>query len=162
MSKNPGSKREIIELDKVPRSSIAPKRQRISRLTSKVPAPESSRSDESRTRATREVIASATGSSRGSSRGRSARTPTVERSSEEETVTDGLLQAVERSSREETETVDGGRGSELRIPAVERFSGEVTVTEGLLPAVDRSSKEETATVDGNSEQNPRTMETGIR
>ena len=79
-------------------------------------------------------------------------------SSEKETVTEGLVPAVERSSEEETATVVGSRRSELRTPVVERSSCEETVTEGLLPAVERSSEEETATVDGNSGQDPRTLD----
>ena len=62
MSKNQGNKREIIRLDEVPRSRTpepAPKRSRSSRSTSKGPLPGSNRSDESRARATRGVIASA-------------------------------------------------------------------------------------------------------
>ena len=87
-----------------------------------------------------------------------AQTPTVERSSEEETVTEGLLPAVERSSEEETATVVGTRGLELRTPAVERSSGEETVTEGLLPTVERSWVEETATAHDDDGQDPRTLE----
>ena len=108
-----------------PRSSTpepVPKRPRVSRSASKLPVRDSRRSDESRARATRGVIASATGTSkpRGSSMGRSAQIPALERSSDKETVTEGLLPAFERSSEEETATVVGTRGSELRTPAVER------------------------------------------
>jgi len=88
-----------------------------------------------------------------------AQTPTVERSSEEETVTEGLLPAVERSSVEETATVVGTRGLELRTPAVERSSGEETVTEGLLPTVERSWVEETATAHDDDGQDPRDQRT---
>ena len=91
-----------------------------------------------------------------------AQTPTVERSSEEETVTEGLLPAVERSSVEETATVVGTRGLELRTPAVERSSGEETVTEGLLPTVERSWVEETATAHGDDGQHWNLTGPGIR
>jgi len=163
MSKNPGGKREIIELQEVPRSSTpepVPKRPRTSRSTSKLPARDSRRSEESRARATRGVLASAAGISepRGSSMGRPAQTPAVERSSEKETVTEGLLPAVERSSEEETATVVGTRELELRTPAVERSSGEETVTEGLLTTVERSLEEETATVHDDDGQDPRTLD----
>ena len=78
MSKNPGSKREIIELSEVPRSSTpepVSKRPKASRSTSKVPARDSR---------ARGVIVSAAGTSEpgGSSIGRPARTPAIERSSE--------------------------------------------------------------------------------
>ena len=164
MSKNPGSKREIIELPEVPRSSTpepVPKRPRTSRSTSKLPVRDSRRSDESRARGTKGVIASAaeTSEPRGSSMGKPAQTPAVERSSEEETVTEGLLPAVERSSEEETATVVGTRGLELRTPAVERSSGEETVTEGLLPTVERSWVEETATAHDDDGQDPRDQRT---
>ena len=45
------------------------------------------------------------------SRGSELKTPAVERSLEEETVTEGLLPAVELSSGEETATVDGNSGN---------------------------------------------------
>ena len=95
--------------------------------------------------------------------GSELRTPAVERFSEEETVTEGLLPAVERSSEietvtegllpagEETSTVDGtlepiGTREELtaasdrrfgaasRTMVVEQSSGEDTVTSRMLPA----------------------------
>ena len=163
MSKNPGGKREIIELQEVPRSSTpepVPKRPRTSRSTSKVPARDLRQSEESGARATRGVIASAAGTSEpgGSSRGRPAQTPAVERSSREETVTEGLLPAVERSSEEETATVVGTRVSELRTPAVERSSGEETVTEGLFPTAERSLEEGTSAMQIDDGHNPRTLD----
>ena len=102
---------------------------------------------EYRDRATRGVIASATGIPEpgGSSMGRPAQTPAVERSSEEETVTEGPLPAVERSSEEETVTVVGIRGSELRTPAVERSSGEETVTSSMRVGQRPSFEAEPAT-----------------
>jgi hypothetical protein len=163
MSKNPSGKREIIELQEVPRSSTpepVPKRLRTSRSTSKAPARDSRRSEESGARATRGVIASAAGTSEpgGSSRGRPAQTPAVERSSRKETVTEGLLPAVERSSEEETATVVGTRGPELRTPAVERSSGEETVTEGLFPTAERSLEEGTSAMQIDDGHNPRTLD----
>jgi hypothetical protein len=139
MSKNHGRKREIIPLDEVPRSSTpepATKRPRISRPTSQIAVPDSSRSDESRARATRRVKASAAGvrAPRGASRGRPARTPSAERSSGEESVAEGLLPAAEGSSGEELVAVDGSPLLEPRTPAAERSSGEESVAEGLLPA----------------------------
>ncbi len=98
MSKNPGGKREIIELQEVPRSSTpepVPKRPRTSRSTSKLPARDSRRSEESRARATRGVLASAGGSS-------------------EETVTECLLTTVERSLEEGTATVHDDDGQDPR------------------------------------------------
>jgi hypothetical protein len=155
MSKNPGGKREIIELQEVPRSSTlepVPKRPRTSRSTSKTPARDSRRSEESGARATRGVIASA------ATRGRSAQTPAVERSSREETVTEGLLPAAERSSGEETATVVGTQGPELRTPAVERSSEEETVTEGLFPTAERSLEEGTSAMQIDDGHNPRTLD----
>ena len=167
MSKNPGGKREIKELSEVPRSSTpepVPKRPRTSRFTSKLPVQDSHRSDESRARATRGVIASAAGTSepRGSSMGRPTQTPAVERSSEEETVTESLLPAVEQSWEEGTATVhdddgqdprtldpDGIRGRRLAMDDSERCygrwsSGEETVTSSMLP-VEQPSREVHAT-----------------
>ena len=163
MSKNPGGRREIIELQEVPRSSTpepVPKRPRTSRSTSQVPARDSRRSEESGARATRGVIASAAGTSEpgGSSRGRPAQTPAVERSSRKETVTEGLLPAVERSSEEETATVVGTQGPELRTPAVERSSGEETVTEGPFPTAERSREEGTSAMQIDDGHNPRTLD----
>ena len=135
MSKNPGSKREIIELPDVPRSSTpepVPKRPRISRSTSKLPVQDSRRSDEFRARATRGVIASATGTSepRGSSKGRSAQTPAIERSSEKETAT-------------EVHAADIASGSLSAIgahPPVDRASTEVLEMDDALTEPIRASR----------------------
>ncbi len=133
MSKNPSNKREIIELQEVPRSSTpepVPKRPRTSRSTSKAPVRDSRRSEESGARATRGVIASA----------------------------EGLLPAVERSSEEKTATVVGTQGPELRTPAVERSSGEETVTEGLFPTAERSLEEGTSAMQIDDGHNPWTLD----
>jgi hypothetical protein len=129
MSKNPGSKREIIELSEVPRSSTpepVPKRPKASRSTSKVPARDSR---------ARGVIVSAAGTSEpgGSSIGRPARTPAIERSSE-------------RPSGE-VHASDIASGSHAAIgahPPVDRASTDVLETDGALTEPRRASRSPSA------------------
>jgi hypothetical protein len=114
------NKREIIWLPEAPRSSTpepALKRPRKSRATSKSSVPKSSRPEESTAVTTRSVRSPTARepAPRGASRGRPARTPSAERSSDEEPVAEGSLPAAERSSGEELVAVVGSPGSHLLL-----------------------------------------------
>ena len=105
MSKKQIGKREIVQLDEISiradaSGTPASKRSRSIRSTSKRPIPDSSRSDESRARTDRGVIASAAGVSEPRrASGEASRTPAAERSSGVESVTSSMP-LVERPSGE--------------------------------------------------------------
>jgi hypothetical protein len=178
MSNNPSGRREIIELDEVPRSSTpepVSKRPRRSSSTPQAPARDSRRPGKSKARATEDVIASAAGESepgRASNRS-SSRTPDVVRpvpidgSGRSPDVVrpvpidgSGLLPAVERPDPIDGEAyaaVMGNQGAEL-LPEVVR--PDPIDGSGLLPAVERPDPidgEAYAAVIGNDGRDPRTL-----
>ena len=73
--------------------------------------------------------------------GKPAQTPAVERSSEEETVTEGLLPAVLRSSEEETATVHDDDGQDPRTPDPDGTRDQRTpASDGRLVTVLRTTR----------------------